>query len=87
MRTLCVVRRIIADQTGLSEEELEPTRPLEELGVDSLAVIEAMFLLEDEFNIQMPDGQVPVRNVQDIADLVDKLMRERDAVKSGAIGQ
>jgi len=78
------VRRIIADQTGLRVEELEPTRPLEDLGIDSLLVIESMFVIENEFKVQMPDGQMPIRTVQDIADLVDQLVRERDAAKAGS---
>ena len=56
-------------------------RPLEELGVDSLTVIEAMFLLENEFKVDMPSGQVPIRTVQDIADLVNHLLLEKDAAK------
>ncbi len=83
MSTLATVQRIIAGESGVSVEDLQPTRPLEELGIDSLAVIEAMFLLEREFKVQMPDGQVPTRTVQDIADLVDQLMLDRDATKAG----
>ena len=74
MSTLLSIQRIIADQTGLSIHELEPRRPLDELGVDSLAVIEAMFLIENEFKVEMPSGQVTIRTVQDIADLVDQLL-------------
>lgn len=79
MSTLATVQRIIADQSGLSLEVLEPTRPLEDLGIDSLVVIESMFVLEDEFNVKMPSGQTPIRNVQDIVDLVEQLLSERDA--------
>lgn len=83
MSTLATVQRIIAGESGVSVEDLQPTRPLEELEIDSLAVIEAMFLLEREFKVQMPDGQVPTRTVQDIADPVDQLMLDRDATKAG----
>lgn len=84
MNTLPAVQRILADQTGIGVNELQPSRPLEELGIDSLAVTETMFLLEDEFSIQMPGGQVPLRTIQDIADLVDRLVREQAAVESEA---
>ena len=53
--------------------DLDPARSLEELGVDSLTVIEVMFKLEDEFRIRIPEERVPIGNVQDIADLVDRL--------------
>ena len=51
----------------------------EELGVDSLGIIEVMFKLEESFDIRMGDERVPIKTVQDIADNVDKLIRERDA--------
>jgi len=82
MKSLSTIQRIIADQTGLTVEELLPTRPLDELGVDSLAVIEAMFLLEDEFKVEMPFGQFPIRTIQDIADLVDHLLQKQATAKS-----
>jgi len=79
MSTLTQVQHIIADQTGIGAGELQPLRPLEELGIDSLAVTEAMFRLEDEFRVQMPNAQLPIRTIQDIADLVDRLVLERTA--------
>jgi acyl carrier protein len=82
MSTLAIVQRIVAGQAGIGLGDLQPTRPLEELGIDSLAVIEAMFLLEDEFKIQMPAGQIPIQTIQDIADLVDQLQRDQGAAKS-----
>lgn len=84
MNTLAVVQRILADQTGIGVEDLQPLRPLEQLGVDSLVVTETMFLLEDEFKVQMPGAHVPIRTVQDLADVVDHLVRIRDAAMAGA---
>ena len=81
-RERALIQRILADQTGIGEIEFQPSRPLEELGIDSLAVTEAMFRLEDEFGIQMPSTQFPIRTTQDIADLVDRLKREQAAIVS-----
>ena len=82
MNTLPAVQRILADQTGIGVNDLQPLRPLEDLDIDSLVVTETMFLLEDKYKIQMPGGQVPIRTIQDIADLVDQLVRGREAAKS-----
>ncbi len=82
MNTLATVQRIIADQTGLFAMDLQPTRPLEELGIDSLTVIESMFLLEDEFKVEIPGGQAPIRTIQDIADLVEQLLLKRDSANT-----
>ena len=87
MSTLATIQRIIADQTGVAVEELQPARPLEELGVDSLNVIESIFLIENEFKVEMPNPtvQVPIRTVQDIADIVDQLLLGREAEKTGPV--
>lgn len=84
MSTLATVRRIIAGETDLRVEDLDPARPIEELGVDSLSVIEVMFKLEDEFHIKTPDERVPIRTIQDIADLVDRLVAESGAATGRA---
>jgi acyl carrier protein len=81
MGTLAAVQKVIAAELDLEASDLDPARSLEELGVDSLGVIEVMFKLEDEFNIKMPDERVPIKTVQDIADLVDRLVSERDSVQ------
>jgi acyl carrier protein len=79
MSTLTAVQRIIVSETSLRVEELDSARSLEGIGVDSLAVIEVMFRLEEEFKIMMPDERVPIQTIQDIANLVDRLLAERDA--------
>jgi acyl carrier protein len=77
--TLATIQAIVAEELDIALGELRPDRPLEELGVDSLGIIEVMFRLEETFDIRMGDERVPIRTVQDIADNVDKLLRERDA--------
>lgn len=79
MSTLATVQRLIAAEIDIDVESLEPLRPLDELGVDSLAIIEIMFKLEDQFGVRMPEERIPIRTVQDIADLVDRLVAERAA--------
>lgn len=77
--TLETVQQLIASELDIDAKGLDPQRPLEELGVDSLSVIEVMFKLEDRFDLKMPDERVPIRTVQDIADLVDRLIAGRGA--------
>lgn len=79
MDTLATVQRLIAEHAELKIEDLQPDRPLEELGVDSLAVLEVMFEIEETFGVRMPEERVPLRTVQDIADLVDRLVAERSS--------
>ena len=68
---------MIAASAEVPVESLDPTRPLDELNVDSLTVLEVMFDIEDKFGIKMPEERVPIRTVRDIADLVDRLVAQR----------
>jgi acyl carrier protein len=77
LSTLTVVQELIAESAEVPLEKLDPQRPLQELDVDSLTVLEVMFDLEEKFKIKMPEERVPVRTVQDIADLVDRLVAEQ----------
>ena len=72
-----VIQQLIAASAEVPVESLDPNRLLEELDVDSLTVLEVMFDLEDKFKIRMPEERVPIKTVQDIADLVDRLVAQR----------
>ncbi|MBY0578155.1 MAG: acyl carrier protein [Burkholderiales bacterium] len=63
----------------MSEADLQPERSLETLGLDSLSVIEFMFVLEDEFKIKLSDERVEIKTIQDIVLIVDKLVAEQHA--------
>ena len=77
MDTLTTVQQLIAAEADLKPEDLPPGRLLEELGVDSLSVLMVAFKIEDRFGVKMPDERVPLRTLQDIADLVDRLVAQR----------
>lgn len=77
MTTLAVIREMIAASAEVPLESLDPSRPLEELNVDSLTVLEVMFDVEDRFKIKMPEERVPLRTLHDIADLVDRLVAQQ----------
>jgi acyl carrier protein len=77
MTTLNTIRKQIADKFDLQASELEAGRPLDTLGIDSLAVTEFMFDLEDEFKIKFPYAPVEIKTLQDIAAIVDRLIREQ----------
>ena len=51
------VRSIIADQLGITEEEIKPeSKFIEDLGADSLDIVELVMAFEEEFGIEVPDG-------------------------------
>jgi acyl carrier protein len=50
------VRSIIADQLGITEEEIKPeSKFIEDLGADSLDIVELVMALEEEFGLDIPD--------------------------------
>jgi len=81
---VAVIQQLIAAAAEVPVESLDPNRPLQELNVDSLTVLEVMFDIEDKFKIKMPEERVPIRTVRDIADLVDRLVALRPADISSA---
>jgi acyl carrier protein len=81
MSTLAAVQKIIGEELDVPVGDLDPARPLDELGLDSMGILEVMFKLEDSFGVKMPEERVPIRTVQDIVDIVDRLVRERDGAK------
>lgn len=79
--TLQTIRTIIASECHLAESGIEATSGLEALGIDSLGAIEILFRIEDEFNIRIPQDRSGVRldTVQDLIDIVERLMAEQSA--------
>jgi acyl carrier protein len=68
---------MMVKQFDLKLEDLTPDATLEGLGLDSLSVIEFTFNLEDELKITMPDERVELKTLQDVVDLLDKLIAEQ----------
>lgn len=77
MNTLQTVQKIIAAELDVDPAELDPARPLQELGVDSLTIMECLFKIEDEFKISVDSTGLSVSTLKDIADMVDALVRAK----------
>lgn len=75
MTTLQTVRKLIASELDIDPEKLDPSLPLQDLGIDSLTVMECLFKIEDEFKITVSDANnLTVSTLQDIANMVDALV-------------
>ena len=62
------IRRIIADQLGIDRSEIRPEASiLDDLGADSLDVVELVMALEEAFDIEVPDDRVEsMRTIGDV---------------------
>ncbi len=79
MSSLPTIQRMMVEQFDLKLENLTPDATLESLGLDSLSVIEFMFNLEDELKIKLPDERVEIKTLQDVTNLVDRVVAEQSA--------
>jgi acyl carrier protein len=73
------LRQILAKEFEVAPELIYPTARMDELALDSLAVIEVIFRLEDEFKINFPQNPEKLQTVGDFASLVDRLATEQRA--------
>lgn len=68
------VKEVTVEELGVKEEEVVPAaRFTEDLGADSLDVVELVMAFEEKFSIEIPDDDVPnLKTVQDAVDYISK---------------
>ena len=61
------VKSIIADQLGVAEDQIKPeSKFIEDLGADSLDIVELIMAMEEEFQTEIPDEEAEkIRTVGD----------------------
>ena len=77
--TFETMKRIIIKDFEVAPERLTPDTPLADIELDSLAVTELIFALEDEFNVTAKSNGQGMQTLGDIAAYIDHLITERDA--------
>ncbi|MGI5842081.1 MAG: acyl carrier protein [Christensenellales bacterium] len=67
------IRTIIAQQLNISLDKVLPTsRIIQDLGADSLDIVELLMTLEEEFGIVVSDEQAQALvTIQDISNLIE----------------
>lgn len=66
------VKEVIAQELMVDEENITMESTIrEDLGADSLAVVDLVMALEDEFNVEIPDEDL--ENIKTVKDIVDYL--------------
>lgn len=66
------VKELIAEQLCISLDDIaDDANIVEDLGADSLDVVEMLMLLEDNFSIKIPDDQIGnLKTVNDICKII-----------------
>ena len=68
------VKQIVVEQLGVEESEVTPKAAfVEDLGADSLDIVELVMALEEAFEMESPDEDAEkIRTVQDAFDYINK---------------
>ncbi|MDT7903831.1 MAG: acyl carrier protein [Candidatus Caldipriscus sp.] len=69
---LAKIRDIVVEELGVSAEKVtEEARFIEDLGADSIGVMELVMKMEEAFDVQIPDQDIEkIRTVKDAIDYI-----------------
>ncbi|PLS20698.1 acyl carrier protein [Neptunicoccus cionae] len=80
------IREILAEQALLSPSDISADASLEDIGIDSMGVVEVIFAIEEAFSIEVPfnanDPQASAFDVSSVAAItaaVNQLIAEQKA--------
>lgn len=63
------IKKLIADQLDVEEDTItEGSSITDDLGADSLDVVDLVMSIEDEFDVEIPEDQV--ENIKTVGDIV-----------------
>ena len=69
-KTFEKVRDIVVEQLGVEADEVSiDSTFIDDLGADSLDIVELIMAFEEEFNIEIPDE---IKTVQDVVTYIDQ---------------
>lgn len=79
MSSLSDLQELIHTKFGIDPTTLDPHASMRERGVDSLALVEFVFAVEDKFGISVPDENANLDTLAELAEVVDKLVAAKQA--------
>lgn len=78
------IKEIVAEQAVLEPSDITLDQSLDDLGIDSMGVVEAIFSIEESFDIQVPfnanepeKSEFDISSVQSIVTAVESLIAEQ----------
>lgn len=66
------IKKIIEDQLGVEGDKVKPEASfIDDLGADSLDIVELVMAMEEEFGLEIPDEDAEkLKKVQDVVDYI-----------------
>ena len=79
MSSLKELQDLIQEKYDIPASELDPQASMREKGLDSLALAEFIFAIEDHFHIVVPDDNPNIDTLAELAALVDGAIAAKQA--------
>ena len=80
------VLEIIAEQALIDVSDVKPEQTMDDLGIDSMGLVEAIFAIEESFDVQVPfnanepeKSDFDISSVASVIGAVEKLVAEQNA--------
>lgn len=73
------VKEIISDKLGINEDEITMDTLFEDLGADSLDIVELIMAIEEEYDVQVSDSEAEkAKTVGDVVKYINTLVGEEE---------
>ncbi len=79
MSAYSFIDEVLTDKYDVDPEAISPEATMTEHGLDSLTIVELLFDVEDEFDIEVPEERATFETVGEAAALVDELTQAKEA--------
>lgn len=79
MSSLKELQQLIQDKYGIEPSALDPNASMREHGIDSLALVEFLFAVEDHYGFSVPDEHANIDTLAQLAEVIDKLKAAQTA--------
>ncbi|MBO5022166.1 MAG: acyl carrier protein [Clostridia bacterium] len=78
MNTIEKVKKIIAEQLCISVDDIkDDANIIEDLGADSLDIVELLMTFEDEFKVSIPDERLEeLKSIPQIVAIIDEFSKK-----------
>jgi acyl carrier protein len=69
------VKKIVVEQLGVEADEVQMSSTfVDDLGADSLDIVELIMAFEEEFNIEIPDEKAEkIKTVEDVVKYIEEV--------------
>ena len=79
MSTFDQVKKIVVEQLGVEADEVQMSSTfVDDLGADSLDIVELIMAFEEEFNIEIPDEKAEkIKTVEDVVKYIEEVQENQ----------